>query len=51
MIGLNMVLASITTISIAAAMILLKNKALVFDWERGLKIYIEQREEDNDELQ
>jgi len=26
-------------------MIILRNKALVVDWERGLKIYIEDKEE------
>lgn len=54
MIGLNIVLASIVTILVIASMIFFRNKALVFDWERGLKIYIEDivyEEDDADEMQ
>lgn len=46
MIGLNMVLASITTIFVITAMIVFRNKALVFDWNKGLKIYFDEREEE-----
>lgn len=48
--SLEFVLFSIVFILVLTAMILLKDKVLVFNWEQGLKIYFEDKE-DRDEVQ